>query len=115
MRRANIEINSEFRKALDVMEHSNRHVFVTGKAGTGKSTLLDHFRKTTRKEVAVLAPTGVAALNVQGQTIHSFFGFKPSITPDKVNKVSGIGGDIYRQFDTIIIDEISGRIPVIRR
>ena len=89
------------------MEHSNRHVFVTGKAGTGKSTLLDHFRKTTRKEVAVLAPTGVAALNVQGQTIHSFFGFKPSITPDKVNKVSGIGGDIYREFDTIIIDEIS--------
>ena len=74
------------------MEHSNRHVFITGKAGTGKSTLLDYFRQTTRKEVAVLAPTGVAALNVQGQTIHSFFGFKPSITPEKVRRVSGRTG-----------------------
>jgi ATP-dependent DNA helicase PIF1 len=107
MRKTSIEINPDFRKALDVMENSNRHVFITGKAGTGKSTLLDHFRKTTRKEVAVLAPTGVAALNVQGQTIHSFFGFKPSITPDKIRKVSGQEGDIYREFDTIIIDEVS--------
>ena len=87
------------------MEHSNRHVFITGKAGTGKSTLLDLFRTTTRKEVAVLAPTGVAALNVQGQTIHSFFNFKPSVTPDKIRKVPD--GDIYREFDTIIIDEVS--------
>jgi ATP-dependent DNA helicase PIF1 len=102
-----LEINSGFRKALDLMEQSNRHIFITGKAGTGKSTLLDHFRKTTRKEIAVLAPTGVAALNVQGQTIHSFFGFKPSITPDRVRKISGSGRDIYREFDTIIIDEVS--------
>jgi ATP-dependent DNA helicase PIF1 len=107
MKNRPIDINPEFRKALDVMEHSNRHVFITGRAGTGKSTLLDYFRQTTRKEVAVLAPTGVAALNVQGQTIHSFFGFKPSITPDKVRKVSGADGAIYRQFDTIIIDEVS--------
>lgn len=55
----------------------------------------------------MLAPTGVAALNVQGQTIHSFFGFNPSITPDKIRKVSGQEGDIYREFDTIIIDEVS--------
>ncbi len=102
-----IDINPEFRQALDVMEHSNRHVFITGKAGTGKSTLLDYFRRTTRKEVAVLAPTGVAALNVQGQTIHSFFGFKPSITPEKVRRASGTDGELYRQFDTVIIDEVS--------
>ncbi|HME43128.1 MAG TPA: AAA family ATPase [Syntrophorhabdales bacterium] len=107
MKKRPIDINPEFHKALEVMEHSNRHVFITGKAGTGKSTLLDYFRQTTRKEVAVLAPTGVAALNVQGQTIHSFFGFKPSITPEKVRKVSGQDGDLYRQFDTIIIDEVS--------
>lgn len=107
MKRPAIEINEGFRKALDVMENSNRHVFITGRAGTGKSTLLEHFRNTTRKEVAVLAPTGVAALNVQGQTIHSFFGFKPSITPEKVKRLHGGDGEIYRQFQTIIIDEVS--------
>ncbi len=105
VRKTPIDINADFARALDLMEHSNRHVFITGKAGTGKSTLLDLFRNTTRKEVAVLAPTGVAALNVQGQTIHSFFNFKPSVTPDKIRKVPG--GDIYREFDTIIIDEVS--------
>jgi ATP-dependent DNA helicase PIF1 len=102
-----IDINPEFRKCLDVMEHSNRHVFITGKAGTGKSTLLDYFRQTTRKEIAVLAPTGVAALNVHGQTIHSFFGFKPSVTPEKIRRVSGLNADIYRQFHAIVIDEVS--------
>lgn len=107
MGREPIEINTDFARALDLLENSDSHVFITGKAGTGKSTLLDHFRRTTRKEVAVLAPTGVAALNVEGQTIHSFFGFKPSITPDKVKKVSGSEGDIFRQFDTIVIDEVS--------
>jgi hypothetical protein len=102
-----IEINHEFRKALDIMEDSRRHAFITGKAGTGKSTLLNYFRETTGKEVAVLAPTGVAALNIQGQTIHSFFGFKPNVTPDKIRKVAGQEGHIYKEFDTIIIDEIS--------
>ena len=105
MKKTPIDINADFAKALDLMEHSNRHLFITGKAGTGKSTLLDLFRTTTRKEVAVLAPTGVAALNVQGQTIHSFFNFKPGVTPDKIRKVRD--GDIYREFDTIIIDEVS--------
>ncbi len=106
-RKQPIEINTEFRAALEVMENSSHHVFITGKAGTGKSTLLDHFRQNTSKEVAVLAPTGVAALNIQGQTIHSFFGFKPNITPEKVKKVSGLEGHIYKEFDTIIIDEVS--------
>jgi ATP-dependent DNA helicase PIF1 len=106
-RKQPIEINQEFRKALDIMEDSNRHVFITGKAGTGKSTLLDYFRQTTSKEVAILAPTGVAALNIQGQTIHSFFGFKPSVTPDKIRKKAGQEGHIYKKFDTIIIDEVS--------
>ena len=107
MQKGPIDINPEFKKAIDVMENSNRHVFITGKAGTGKSTLLDYFRNNTQREVAVLAPTGVAALNVQGQTIHSFFGFKPSITPDKVRRVSRQEGDVFREFDTIVIDEIS--------
>ena len=93
--------------ALEIMEDSSRHVFITGKAGTGKSTLLAYFRQNTNKEVALLAPTGVAALNIRGQTIHSFFNFKPNITPEKVKKVSGQNGHIYKEFDTIIIDEIS--------
>ncbi len=102
-----IEINPEFRRALDVMETTGRNIFITGKAGTGKSTLLDYFRNATRKKVAVLAPTGVAALNVRGQTIHSFCRFKPDITLDKVKKLSGKGTALYRHLEAVIIDEIS--------
>ncbi len=89
------------------METTGRHIFITGKAGTGKSTLLAYFRNTTRKKVAVLAPTGVAALNVLGQTIHSFCRFKPDITLDKVKKVSERGAALYKNLDAVIIDEIS--------
>jgi hypothetical protein len=89
------------------MEGTDRHVFITGKAGTGKSTLLEYFCRTTKKQVAVLAPTGVAALNVDGQTVHSFCRFKPDITLDKVKKVRGEGGDLYSELDAVIIDEIS--------
>jgi ATP-dependent DNA helicase PIF1 len=90
------------------MEDSDRSIFITGRAGTGKSTLLNHFRNVTRKKVAVLAPTGVAALNVKGQTIHSFFRFKPGITPDRVKKLRSDNSEsIYRKLDAIVIDEIS--------
>ncbi|MCX6568101.1 MAG: AAA family ATPase, partial [Candidatus Aminicenantes bacterium] len=95
------------------MEGTDRHVFITGKAGTGKSTLLELFRSQTPKRIAVLAPTGVAALNVRGQTVHSFFGFKPDITPDAVRKLPkarGAAADraaLYRNLDAIIIDEVS--------
>jgi ATP-dependent DNA helicase PIF1 len=105
-----LEINEQFQQALDLMENTGRHVFITGKAGTGKSTLLNYFRKVTRKRIAVLAPTGVAALNVQGQTIHSFCGFRPDISLDKVKKKTQKDKDrpsIYKKLDTIIIDEIS--------
>jgi ATP-dependent exoDNAse (exonuclease V) alpha subunit len=103
-----IEINEQFRHALDTMENSDRSIFITGRAGTGKSTLLTLFRRVTRKKVAVLAPTGVAALNVKGQTIHSFFRFKPGITPDRVKKLrSDNSENIYRKLDAIVIDEIS--------
>ena len=104
-----IELNEQFRQALDLMENTARSVFVTGRAGTGKSTLLTHFRQTTRKRVAVLAPTGVAALNVKGQTVHSFFGFKPNVTLDKIRRVRSASDErsIYKKLDTIVIDEIS--------
>ena len=104
-----IDLNEQFRRALDLMEHTGKSVFITGRAGTGKSTLLDYFRHTTNKKVAVLAPTGVAALNVKGQTIHSFFGFKPNITLERVRRVrfSDDGKNIYKKLDAIVIDEIS--------
>jgi ATP-dependent DNA helicase PIF1 len=103
-----IEINEQFQHALDIMEGSNRSIFITGRAGTGKSTLLNYFRNTTQKKVAVLAPTGVAALNVKGQTIHSFFRFKPGITPDRVKKLRSDNSEsIYRKLGAIVIDEVS--------
>ena len=104
-----IELNKEFKQALELMENSNKSVFITGRAGTGKSTLLTHFCQTTMKKVVVLAPTGVAALNVKGQTIHSFFKFRPNITPERVRKLrsSDEGKNIYQKLDAIIIDEIS--------
>jgi ATP-dependent exoDNAse (exonuclease V) alpha subunit len=109
MKQPQIEINEQFRRALEVMEHTDRNVFITGRAGTGKSTLLEYFRNTTKKKVVVLAPTGVAALNVKGQTIHSFFRFKPGIIPDRVKKLrsSNDNESIYRELDAIVIDEIS--------
>ncbi|MEO0164633.1 MAG: AAA family ATPase [candidate division WOR-3 bacterium] len=103
----NIEFNDEFKKALALMENTDKNVFVTGKAGTGKSTLLEYFRSITSKKIVVLAPTGVAALNVQGETIHSFFGFKPDVTIKTVKKLKPEDARIYRELDAIIIDEIS--------
>jgi ATP-dependent DNA helicase PIF1 len=91
------------------MENSGESVFITGRAGTGKSTLLTYFCNTTKKKVVVLAPTGVAALNVKGQTIHSFFKFKPNITSERVRRIrsSDEGNNIYQKLDAIVIDEIS--------
>src|SRR5258706_2455984 len=103
-----LDLNPQFQKALSVI-NEGRNVFITGKAGTGKSTLLKHFRDTTKRNVIVLAPTGVAAVNIQGQTIHSFFGFKPGITPERVKKEYH-GRDkegLYKKIDILVIDEIS--------
>ncbi|MCL0057604.1 AAA family ATPase [Dehalococcoidales bacterium] len=107
-RQPQIDLNEPFRHALDIMEHSSKNIFITGRAGTGKSTLLDYFRHTTKKKVAVLAPTGVAALNVKGQTIHSFFRFKPNITLEGVRRLRlSDEENIYKKLDAIVIDEIS--------
>ncbi|PIT90480.1 MAG: AAA family ATPase, partial [Candidatus Komeilibacteria bacterium CG10_big_fil_rev_8_21_14_0_10_41_13] len=102
-----IELNSQFKKALDLIEDTSQNLFITGRAGTGKSTLLKVFKEKTQKNPVVLAPTGVAAVNVEGQTIHSFFGFKPDITPAKVSKLKVYDPDLYRSLKIIIIDEIS--------
>lgn len=102
-----IDLNEAFLKALEVAENSNKNLFLTGKAGTGKSTFLSYFREHTRKEIAILAPTGVASVNVKGQTIHSFFGFKPDITVHNVKKIKPKNAKLYKNIDSIVIDEIS--------
>jgi hypothetical protein len=103
-----LDFNPEFLKALELMEKTNRHVFVTGRAGTGKSTLLGWFRQNTAKKAVVLAPTGVAAINVGGQTIHSFFGFKPDVTPSSIRRSKkNDKKNLFRSLTTIIIDEVS--------
>jgi ATP-dependent exoDNAse (exonuclease V) alpha subunit len=101
------EINPHFGEALRLMENGE-NIFITGKAGTGKSTLLRHFCRHTRKNLVVLAPTGIAALNVGGQTIHHFFHFSIDVTPQKIAAKRKIRNPkIYKKLDIIVIDEIS--------
>jgi len=101
-----IVVSKEFHDVLDLMEYSNQSIFVTGRAGTGKSTLLSLFKNVTKKKYVVLAPTGIAALNVQGQTIHSFFGFPPRIVPSQELKKRK-NHKLYKNIEVMIIDEIS--------
>jgi ATP-dependent DNA helicase PIF1 len=101
-----LELNADFQHALDTLEKTQRNLFITGRAGTGKSTLLHVFKNTTRKKCVVLAPTGVAALNAGGQTIHSFFGFPAKFfTPEDIKKRKDTR--LYRNIEVLIIDEIS--------
>ena len=100
-----ITLSQEFSGVLDQLEYTKDHLFITGRAGTGKSTLLQVFRNTTKKRVVVLAPTGIAALNVRGQTIHSFFGFPPRLlNRSEIEKRKNFR--IYVNTDMIIIDEV---------
>lgn len=105
-----IDFNPEFQRALDLMEDTQKNILITGRAGTGKSTLLTYFRDHTKKKTVILAPTGVAAVNISGQTIHSFFHFKPNVTPASIKRKKKTEQDkptIYKKLTTIVIDEIS--------
>ncbi|MCX7996877.1 MAG: DEAD/DEAH box helicase [Patescibacteria group bacterium] len=103
---AKFQVTPEMLTCLHLMENTDRHLFVNGKAGTGKSTLIRMFRQKSKKQVVVLAPTGMAAVQVRGQTVHSFFKFPPRFMPrGYVSKV--FAPQVYRKADTIIIDEIS--------
>jgi ATP-dependent DNA helicase PIF1 len=95
--------------ALKIMQESGENLFLTGEAGTGKSTLLKYFRQITEKNIVVLAPTGVAALNVDGQTIHSFCSFGPDITLSKVKKLGPTTSkfQLLQKLNIIVVDEIS--------
>ena len=99
-------LSGEFKELLDRLESSREHFFITGRAGTGKSTLLNLFRKTSHKNIVVVAPTGIAALNVKGQTIHSLFGFPPRmLKPEDLKKRKN--HRFFKKIDCLIIDEIS--------
>ena len=102
-----ITLTDEFRSTLSLFENSNDNFFLTGNAGTGKTTLLKQFREQTKKKVVLLAPTGIAAFNLGGQTIHSFFCFPPRIIAPRVISDIHTNNRIYKAIDTIVIDEIS--------
>ncbi|MDE6437320.1 MAG: AAA family ATPase, partial [Muribaculaceae bacterium] len=110
--------NPEFQALWSLVRDTRQSVFLTGKAGTGKSTFLRYIISHTTKQLAVLAPTGLAAINVRGQTIHSFFHLPlPPVLPDDPNFAAVALGkrlnisrkmiDVLRSLELIIIDEIS--------
>lgn len=110
--------NEEFQKALQIINYTRRSLFLTGKAGTGKSTFLRYICRHTKKKHIVLAPTGIAAINAGGSTLHSFFKipFHPLIPTDSrfsnrnikdTLKYNGEKRKILREVELIIIDEIS--------
>ncbi len=103
------EFSDEFSRAFKLIDEGGSHVFIKGRAGTGKSTFLNYCRTHLKKTMVVLAPTGAAAVNVGGQTIHSFFNFKPNIT---VKGVAGVAlrpelSKVYPRLEVVIIDEVS--------
>ncbi|HEX7349994.1 exonuclease domain-containing protein [Brachybacterium sp.] len=104
-----LTITEEFQAALEHL-HAGHHLFLTGKAGTGKSTLIRHYLEHTERSTITVAPTGIAALNVDGYTIHRLFSFPLGVTEETVR-----GGGCYpgrfaralKELDTLIIDEAS--------
>lgn len=115
----NIDIeNEEFKKALQIINFTRRSLFLTGKAGTGKSTFLRYICQHTKKKFVVLAPTGIAAINAGGSTLHSFFKipFHPLVPNDsrfsyrnikETLKYNGEKRKVVREVELVIIDEIS--------
>lgn len=118
--------NTVFNLASDLVNHTSRHLFITGKAGTGKTTFLKYIRDTTRKNIVVVAPTGVAAINAGGVTMHSFFQlpFGPFV-PGQLNRdglnmevtdkhslfrnihFAGSKRELLQELELLVIDEVS--------
>lgn len=104
-----VALSKEQQALYEYIDHEDTNIFVTGRAGTGKSTLLTHLVDNTKKKVAVVAPTGVAAFNVGGTTIHSLFGLPPGIlgTQDIKHHLGHRAREILRAIDMLVIDEVS--------
>jgi GTPase SAR1 family protein len=109
MKNDEVIITPEYKECFQAIENKEPFVFVSGKAGVGKSVLIKYLKNNLKnKNVAVIAPTGVAAINVEGQTVHSFFGFGIDIlTTDNVGAAKGKKIDVIKNLDMLIIDEIS--------
>lgn len=105
-----IEINPEFQRAIDLLD-AGVSVFITGKAGTGKSTLLRHYLNKTDRATLVSAPTGLAALNVGGETLHRIFGFPVTVTPEWAAsdgyRPGGGRASVLKSLQTLVVDEVS--------
>jgi ATP-dependent exoDNAse (exonuclease V) alpha subunit len=106
-----LETNKQFKIAVDLV-NQNKSFFLTGKAGTGKSTFLKLLVKATKKKVVVLAPTGLSAINVEGETIHSFFRFPLEPLIDKQNQIkifdtNSTNRKIISELEILVIDEVS--------
>ena len=111
--------NPQFKNAQNLIQFTNQSVFLTGKAGTGKSTFLKYICQNTKKKFVVLAPTGIAAINAGGSTMHSFFHlpFHPLVpddtrfsTPGRLKQFLKYNKEhikLIKSLELIIIDEIS--------
>ena len=100
--------NVEQQKAFDLVANTNTCLFITGKAGTGKTTFIKRIQEEIKKNFLVLAPTGIAAIAVGGQTMHSFFGFPmQALGPHTEMNLSNDKFQILKETDTIIVDEAS--------
>lgn len=102
-----VTLSPEQRAVFDAIENTRNHVFVTGRAGTGKSTLLNHLSWHTDKQIVVCAPTGVAALNVQGQTIHSLFRLPIGLIGSSEIDQNDQTRKLLNTIDTLVVDEVS--------
>jgi ATP-dependent DNA helicase PIF1 len=102
-----IPLSLEQAEVFQAIEGTRQHVFVTGRAGTGKSTLLNHLSWHTSKQIVIAAPTGVAALNVGGQTLHSLFRLPVGVIADHQIDQSDQVKKLLNTIDTLVIDEVS--------
>ncbi|HEU4757895.1 MAG TPA: AAA family ATPase, partial [Agromyces sp.] len=102
-----VTLTAEQQAVFHAIEHTREHVFVTGRAGTGKSTLLNHLNWNTGKQIVICAPTGVAALNVGGQTIHSLFRLPIGVIADHEIDQNDAVRKLLNAMDTLVVDEVS--------
>ncbi len=102
-----VELAPEQQAVYDTIETTRDHIFVTGRAGTGKSTLLNHLSWNTSKQLVICAPTGVAALNVGGQTIHSLFRLPIGVIADHDIPQNADLRKLLNTIETLVIDEVS--------
>ncbi|OUE10465.1 helicase [Clavibacter michiganensis] len=102
-----VPLSPEQAAVFQAIEGTRDHIFVTGRAGTGKSTLLTHLSWNTEKQIVICAPTGVAALNVGGQTIHSLFKLPIGVIADEEIEQTGELRKLLNTIDTLVIDEVS--------